>query len=467
MPRNLDTFTKCAGPGVARPHTAMGGLAGFIISAWYFSGVLTIIGGLFFLVGIVLAAGPLGWCIAAAAIILALAEIKHWYYNERLLCIRDNECTIGTVISEPSAAFDGDRKLNLMPAPFTQLEIRLALMTHLDRNRSMLTDASNFTDGFHPSGPPTLPTIAQMSGNPTLLQDYMKSLVGTDPADSGGESNIYNQTVIGLVDTLLLPSNVDLNGNPKNFFERFYRKVNSVITDATTWNAIPQDHDNTVNWQGQNARSSAALNPMFRFDDNHTVLYLHCEVEGNYLEILLDDFIIALTAFTIGCTVLGPIGGAILGFLAWLFKKIIDWISGNDGDAGEPDIDWDDPNFTGYPGATETTGDVVATFGNWIMDTEHHQYFEIHPVRAYYVIARNALGADAPVLVDGNENQVVVGDNFDPTHIDADTAAGICRIVASAEAQDPDSTVPVTGKVALSYGMMATYGGGGYDPRRG
>ena len=465
MPRHLDTYTKCAGPSVARPHTSIGGLSGFIISAWYFSGVLTIIGGLAFLVGIVFAAGPLGWCIAAAALIVALAEIKHWYYNERLLCIRDLECAIGTVISEPSAALDGDRKLNLMLAPFTQLEIRLALMAHLDRNRNMLTDAANFTDGFHPSGPPTLPTAAQMSGKPEDLQKYMKALVGTDPADSGGESNMYNQTVVGLVDTLLLSSNVDGNGNPKNFFERFYRKVSSVITDVSTFNAIAQDNDNAVNWQGPNAMSSAALNPMFRFDDNHTVPYLHCEVEGNYIEILLDDFIVALTAFTIGCVVLGPVGGAILGFLAWLFKKLIDWLSGNDGDAAEPDIDWDDPDFTGYPGVTETTGDVVVTFGHWIMDTEHHQYFEIHPVRAYYVIARNALGNDASVLVDGNENQVVVGDNFDPSRIDAELAARICRIVASAEAQDPGSTVPVTGASALSYGMMTGYGGGGNDIR--
>ena len=225
MPRNLDTYTTCAGPGVARPHTELGGLAGFIISSWYFSGVLTIIGGIAFLAGIILAAGPLGWCITAAAIIVALVEIKHWYYNERLLCIRDRECTIGTVISEPSAAFDGDRKLNLMLAPFTQLEIRLALMTHLDRNRTLLSNPANFTDGFHPSGPPTLPTVDQMSGNPTLLQDYIKALAGEDPDDSEAESTRYNQIVIGLVDTLLLPSNVDANGNPKNFFERFLSKT--------------------------------------------------------------------------------------------------------------------------------------------------------------------------------------------------------------------------------------------------
>ena len=461
MPRHLETFTTCAGPNVARPHTELGGLAGFIISSWYFSGVLTIIGGLAFLSGLILATGLLGLCIAAATVIVALVEIKHWYYNERLLCIDDPECAIGTVISEPTAAFDGDRKLNLMLAPFTQLEIRLALMAHLDRNRAMLTDAANFTDGFHPSGPPMLPAAMQMSGDPSLLQDYMKALAGTDPSDTGGDSDMYNQIVIGLVDTLLLDSNVNAAGEPRSFLGRFYRTDTTAITDVATQNAIPPDQDSTVVWQNPDAKSNNALNPMFRFDNTHTVPYLHCEVEGNYIEILLDDFIVALTAFTVGCVFGGPLVGAALGFLAWLFKKLWDWITGNDGAADEPDIDWDDPDFTGYDGVTEATGDVVVTHGAWIMDTEHHSYFEIHPVRAYYLIAKNALGNDAPVLVDGNEDQVVVGDNFDPTAINADIANRICEIVAKAEEQDPDSKVSVTGATALSYGMRTYHAGGG------
>ena len=461
MPRHLETFTTCAGPDVAKPHTQIGGLAGTIISAWYFSGALTIIGGVAYLTWLILAAPPWAWCATALVIIVALVEIKHWYYHERLLCIRKDDCAIGTVISEPTAAFDGDRKLNLMLAPFTQLEIRLGLMVHLGDNQGMLNNNANFSDGFHPSGSPVLPTQTQMSGNPQLLKDYMGQLKGTDPTGGDGSSNMYNQTTIGLVDTLMLPTNVNNAGEPKNFYERLYRKVPAAIPDLATQNAIPNDHDGTVNWQGPDAKSSQALNPMFRFDNNHTVPYLHCEVEGNYVEILLNDFIVALTGFTIGCAILGPVGGAIVGFLAWLFKKILDWVTGNDGDAAEPDIDWDDPDFTGYPGVTETTGDVIVTHGDWIMDTEHHQYFEIHPVRAYYVIARNALGEDAPVLVDGNDEQVVVGDNFDPSELNRAVAERICEIVAAAEAQDPDSRIPVTGATALSYGLMANYGGGG------
>lgn len=461
MPRHLETFTTCAGPGTARPHTAMGGLAGFIISAWYFSGVLTIVGGLAFLAGIVFAAGPMGWCITAALVIVALAEIKDWYYNGRLLCIQDDECAVGTVISEPEAAFDGDRKLNLMLAPYTQLETRLAIMSHIDRNRVMLSDAANFTDGFHAGGPPTVPTAMEMSGDPSSLQEYLGRLAGSDPADGDADSNMYNQTVVGLVDTLLLPSNLGIDGNPKGFQSRFYRKEPAVITDPPTFAAIPQDTDPAVAWQAPNAKSTVALNPMFRFENDHTVPYLHCEIEGNYVAILLDDFIVALSAFTAGCLILGPLAGLGLGILAWLIKKLIDWISGNDGDAPEPDIDWDDPDFTGYPGVTETTGDVVVTYGDWIMDTEHHQYFEIHPVRAYYLVARNRLGEDEPVLVDGNEDQVVVGANFDPTRLTAGDVEELCGIVGRAEESDSDDVVVVEIRRALSFGMTTRYAGGG------
>jgi hypothetical protein len=298
----------------------------------------------------------------------------------------------------------------------------------------------------------------------------MDDLAGKDPLDEGRQSTMYNQIVIGLVDSLLLDTNLDDAGNPKNFFERFYRKLPAIIADPATADAIPCDWED-INWQANDAQSmltcanshtgrTERLNPMFRFDNSHTVPYLHCEIEGNYVEILLDDFIVALSAFTVGCIVGGPIVGAIAGFLAWLFKKIIDWITGNDGDAAEPDIDWDDPDFTGYPGVAEATGDVAVAHGYWIMDTEHHQYFEIHPVRAYYLIAHNELGGDTPVLLDGNEDQKVVGPNFDPSKIDERLAQEICEIVSKAEGETRDDTIERTSGAMLSYGMATHYAGG-------
>ena len=48
-------------------------------------------------------------------------------------------------------------------------------MTHIDGNRNMLSDLANFVDGFHPAGPPLVPSAAQMGGNPASLQAYLRA----------------------------------------------------------------------------------------------------------------------------------------------------------------------------------------------------------------------------------------------------------------------------------------------------
>ena len=468
MPRHLETFSTCAGPDLARPHTRLGGFTGVFISAYYSNGTLTIIGGVAYALGLIFLGNPLTWCLTAAAIIVAAVEIKHWYYNERLLCIRERDCLIGTVISPPGPpSTDGDMKLNIMPAPFPKAELEIMLINHIDRNRAMLSDNANFNndqtpegDSFFSGGAPFVPSATDMMGNRTLLVDYMNEL----RAPIGDyRSNMFNQIMTGVVDTMMDDPN-------RNFFERFYRKDATEITDAATFNYIPVDFEN-INWQAVDAQSSllsnnpvtldndVPLNPMFRIGSpskEPIVPYMHCEIEGNYIEILMNDIIVAASGFLVGC-VLGPLAGAALGFLAWLFKKLIDWITGNDGNATEPDVDWSDPSFPGYGGVAENTGDVVVVYGNWIMDAEHQQYFEIHPIRAYYIIARNGDDVGDPILVDDNQGQVVVGGNFDPAQITADIAAEICTIVERAEAANPDSDVVVSSARGLSYGMKAGY----------
>jgi hypothetical protein len=95
------------------------------------------------------------------------------------------------------------------------------------------------------------------------------------------------------------------------------------------------------------------------------------------------------------------------------------------------------------------------------MDLEHHNYFEIHPVRAYYIIARNSLGVE-PVLVSGNMQQEEFGhENFDPTQITSDRTDTICRIVTRVEEDEPEDFVERRGQTLLSYGMQTRYAGGG------
>ena len=75
-------------------------------------------------------------------------------------------------------------------------------------------------------------------------------------------------------------------------------------------------------------------------------------------------------------------------------------------------MDWDDPEVPGDDEG-QREGDVVVTYGNYIMDTEHSNFFEIHPVRAYYLVARNNRGRE-PVLLNDNMEQEEYGfENFD------------------------------------------------------
>lgn len=472
MPRDIPTYTICAGPGVARSSKQIGGLAGTLVNAFFASKLVTVTLFLLFLIGLVIVSNPVTWAAFGAAIIVALTEFKNWYYFGRLLCIRDRDCAIGTVISEPTAAFDGDRKLNLLLAPHPQGECVETLLDHLATNEAMLIDNANFNDPpFHNSAP-ALPIAAQRENDFNILKNYMRALQSNDPDDEDQDANMYRQILIGIIDRLLT--------DPlRNFYNRYYRKdgahipVGSALSDA-----IPEDQDATVNWQGPNAQSSLShfnpyanktetLNPMFRFDTSHLVPYLHCEIEGYYIKLLIDNLILAFAAWLAAMLALwgilgplAPLAALVIALLVFLFKWLLDEITGNDGDAAEPDIDWDDPDVPDS-GEAERAGDVVVAYGNWIMDTEHYNYFEIHPVRAYYIVARNSLGME-PVLVHGNMEQEEFGhENFDTRQITSERAEEICRIVTRAEEDEPDDVIERRGDTLLSYGMATHYAGGG------
>lgn len=453
MPRDLPVYTTCAGPGVAKDHKSLGGIVGSLIDTWYTSGPVAVALVVIFLLGtsFIPVVGPIA---AGTVLIAALVQFKFWYYNERLLCIQNRDCAIGTVISS-SVNLDGDAPLNIHLAPFSQAEWIETLVTHLRRNESMLTDDANFNDPpFHTSHPPTAPGgIDELASDLDKIRDYMARLRGEDPEDADRTSDMYNQILIGVVDTAL--SDPD-----KNFYERFYRKDPNNIPGgegSDRWNAIPEDHQD-IDWQQPNTRGGRGLNPMFRFDDGRLVPYLHCEIEGNRLALIIDRLIVAVVAYVIAAIVAGFLVGIVFLILISLIQVIIDWLL-DTGEADVPDVDFDTPDISAPPSVTETTGDVVVVYGNWIMDEEHQQYFEIHPVRAYFIVARNIIDDD-PTLVDSNEDQVS-GPNFDPTQIDANRATAICDAAKRAEEEDPLPVVEIRAPEALSTGMDTRYGGGG------
>lgn len=472
MPRNIKTYVRCAEPGVARSHRQLGGITGFLIFLWLRSPAVTVGSLLIVLMAMVLLSSPAAWVALGFAIAVAIAEFKYWYYNERLLCIRDRDCAVGTVIAEPQPSADGDRKLNLMLAPYGQRAYVETLLDHIAANEGMLTTDANFNDPpFHTAHPP-LTSVSEREGSFLMLQDYMKTLRSVDDDDTDDEANMFNQLLIGVMDRLMR--------NPaRNFYNRFNRKDPIHIPEGSAvWNAIFDDFDpNPVGgtWDGPDAFSRFSkfnpynqhpqgLNRMFRYDVGHLVAYFHCEIDGYALGLLLDNLMIAFIAFMLALLALwallgpfAPFAAAIIAAFLFFLKWFLDEATGNDGDADAP-VDWDDPDV---PDLEEMVrkGDLVVVYGNWIMDTEHGQYFEIHPVRAFYIIARNSYAKRA-LLRDGNLVVEDFGiDETDPTLIDTARADQICAMVTDGEEGNPGPILLRSGPTALSYGMQTHYAG--------
>jgi len=288
-------------------------------------------------------------------------------------------------------------------------------------------------------------------GSPSELVKYMTALAGTDPADADRDSNIYNQVVIGVIDRLMA-----LPGFSFDIYERHLRKLTAAIPSVTTFGYIPVDFAAPTNasgsWAAPDAKNDAdfhnpvddrsdKLNPMFRFDNDHAVPYLHCEIEGNQIAVWMDLIITTSAGILLGCAIGGPLGAYIGGAIALLLKLLLDWLSGNDGEAGETDVDWDDPLQPDGEGGDEADGLLV--YGNAIMDTEHAQYFEIHPVRAFYVMGRDGAPLD-----------------FDPAEIDDKEAIEKCTRVAAAEEEDRPDVILRTHGTLLSWGTDTRYAGG-------
>ena len=517
MPRGLTRFAFCAGPGVAKSHKTIGGLLGVIISGWFSSPGATIFVSL--VLGILIPMLLLGPCFGIIPLTITLVgllqEAKEWYYHERLLCIEDrNNCVVGSVVHEPSvSADDGDRKMDLLLAPFTELECCELLCRHLNDNQGLLQQFATFNDppffdgtdapDFVQCDPDIFTDTTTVDADTRRAErrkigDYLRTIIGDDPEDEDAASKIYNNILIGWMDRLLDPSNVsEITGQPKNFQGRFYRKDPNVIPPGTPLSdAIPPDFDPATPWQAVDGSLSPVtannpyevthqprpLNALFRFDHKKEVKpdevnpdrllpYLHCEVDGNYLALLFDELALAVETFGAAyfflCLVLpwplnvivGPILAALLAWLIFLIQK---WLDGGDdrGQADPIDVEYDDPDNFGDSGET-LDGDLVTILGPWIMDTEHAQYFEIHPVKAYYVLGRNGRGAIE--FFDSATDQAASGtERLHNGMVDASMAAVICGMAQQAEGEDPPDVITRTAPTLLSHGLRTHWGGGGF-----
>jgi hypothetical protein len=193
---------------------------------------------------------------------------------------------------------------------------------------------------------------------------------------------------------------------------------------------------------------------------------LHAEIEGYRVARIIDDLIVILLmvlAILIAMAILGPLGiliGALIFFLLLLILTIVEDLTGNDGDAGTPDVDWDDPGVPG-DGVPQQKGDVVVVYGNHIMDTDHYEFFEIHPIRAYYLLAHDTgMSAPNPDLGPCDPMQVS-NENVLQTQVDKNFADLVCELVSIAEEEPPPVILMRHAQTLLSYGMTTRYAGGG------
>jgi hypothetical protein len=473
MPRDVPTFTTCAGPGTARSHKQLGlsaPLVAQLVDVWESGGPVfgSISAALIFLTEVVVTVGIIvitlgggaglaaGW-VWALLIIANLETVKHWYYHERLLCVSDDdECLIGTVLSRPEIAFDGDRKLNLIPTPLIRDDHIVMLVTHLDANRDLLTAETSLPDfppqGFNPASP--------LNSDLASLARYMDAV---DQADQ----QLSIQMQVGTVARLMSDNNTStfFPGEPKNYFNRFYRKDTAFIAQGSAlWDAIPRDNDATVDWEQPNAHSDRKLNPMFRFESKDLAFYVHCELEGDRIRDLIDSLIIGIWAFMTTLTIVtlisgfgwGIVGGLIALIVAGLLSYFISGVLLGSA-AEDPNIDWDDEDAN-QDGIPDQPGDLIVVRGPQIMDTEHENYFEVHPVRAYYLVARG--DEDAPELVEPGQALR----RFDPRLVSKERADNICAMIDPSE-DDPADSVEITVSDALSFGMETPYSGGGFVAR--
>jgi hypothetical protein len=421
-------MTTCAPPGQSYAMTEHGNLAWTIIHGGLAGGAVGFIG---YWMMKALADSIMWGCLAGIAVyVLALSSIydlKKWYYNFRLMCIEEDQCAIGTLVDAPvisGGAFgDGDMKFDLLVAPFAADEVR-------DYFRERILDPAG------PFGP----------GPPDPSDDeFLANYVAGFPEEK------QNRLYITVVNAdMLSPAN---RAAGRDFQDHY------LVRDVAAMGQNSFDHS------PPDTLADPAPNPMFRAEPHETLLpYMHCELEGDRFARTMDNImaalwvgLLALIAACVLCEALalppwacGLLAGLVaqlLAFLAWL---IANWLNDpSDGDAGQQDVDISDPAYEG-DSATIFPGDSLAIHGDWIMDEEHDKYFELHPVKAIYLVCRSKGGKDPPWEVIHDLTDRRKDCPYPMTAVTAEDAKRICGQIAPMEKDKIEKTIVRTHSRALS-----------------
>lgn len=417
MPRSYPQFTHCASPSDA---TSIGGswlgmsiwslvLGGLASGVWYF--VSAILG----------AVTPLGCTLGIGALALLLAglhQFLNWYYNRRLMCIQRDECVAGTLTGDPVAAADGDQKYDTLIAPFPPAEVQGYFAQVIQENPAQFgVGPTNLSD-----------TVA--------LQNYVEAMSHADRV------RLYMRVVREKM----------LTQAGRDFLQKFLIRIQSEM-GADAFDHSPDD-----------TFASADPNPMFRMSPADSLApYLHCELEGDRLKRWLTNVLVGFwtffAAYTAACAICVYFTGQtwacswvakgvalLLGLIAWLISHFVN--NPDEGAAQQTDVDFADPAYEGDTSSV-MQGDAMLLFGDWIKDTQHDEYFEIHPIKALYLICTNEAGNDWEAVRDltGYPRERCP---FPVEKITADDMAEMCDLVHDAETKEPEDTKVLRMTTALS-----------------
>jgi hypothetical protein len=339
--------------------------------------------------------------------ILGIYTFDDWYYHHRLMCIKERQCTVGTLVGTPHISEDdGDQKYDVLLAPFTIPEteqlFRDVIAEHPEQYGVGPTDPGSQALGQYISG--YLTEKEQISLYMRVVREKMITQPGRD------------------------------------FQKKFWIRIKEEMGDAQF------DHTNDDTF------AVTDPDPIFRYDPNsHLAPYLHQELEGDKLHRWLMNLVAglwtALVAATATCAICNALGGgklcdvltpiiaALLWFLAYLIAQAVN--DPDDGNANQTDVGFSDPAFDGDRPSIEI-GDVILVYGDWIHDPNHDQYVELHPVRAIYMICRDPKNPDQWQALDDLTGFPRDECRFPVDTITSDMKDEMCMFVDQAE--NPDDT---------------------------
>ncbi len=420
MPKNIQSWTTCLKQdenrsvpnygdsgnwiGIGIESIFVGLVAGFIPA-----GALS--GFFIYVLGQEATLGCIGGTWMLGGLVALFVSIIYWFDNERLRCMEESACAVGTVVHRPHSNDNGDLSFDIAVAPFSPLEQQEALRSEI-----------NSQHGKTPLGA-------------VMTYIFLASLLASQ------RLNLFWH----MVGDHFLKWPPDRRFQEKYFIETpFVESLFAGDKEPTPVYRCPSDdRDEAEKWPIPSPVTDDHLQNMF--------VYLPCLIEGHvigeWLRNLRNAMIAALAGFIIGCVVcmvftlgagewacgaVGAVVAAIFAFFAWLISHLTN--DPNDSKADNASgIDNSDLAGGDAPKTSAERGDVIVAFGSWVLNTLENQFYEIHPVKAWYLVCRGDTIFEKAQISSG-------GCHLDTSRMKSADYERICRMVHEAETVAPAQT---------------------------